>query len=86
MNTMNLRIDNEWLRWGDKATDFVGFFAPLDEAYEANECIVVKNKYGEYHVNPDTQNVVTLNGVDYDVLVEVAKYGMGYKFWESEKK
>ena len=80
---MELIINSEWLKWGDKDTDYVGFFAPIKSAeFTHDSMIYVDCKYGKYCVNPIDQKVSTIEGVDHAVLVEVAKYGMGFKFWE----
>lgn len=84
---MKVWSDQEWLRSGDDDSNYIGFFSPIEEVTAQNGTIIVKNKYGEYSVTiiptEDTYefNVATVSGVDYYILDEVARYGMGYKWW-----
>jgi len=79
---MQVSIDNEYVRWGESPTSWVNFLSLIEKAEFDGNGITVKCKYGEYTINPDTQKVATLSGIDYYILDEVAKYGMGYKYWE----
>lgn len=78
---MKVWSEHEWLRWGEDERNFIGFFSPIEIEGEDGVNVVVSNKYGKYQVNIETYEIATIDGTEYDVLSEVAKYGMGFKWW-----
>lgn len=83
---MDIRVNEEFVHWGDKPQDWMGFFSPVTKARMIFDNIVVECKYGEYAINPINHEINTLEGIDWYVMSELAKYGMGYKYWEVDPK